>query len=159
MKRLVMLLLLLVLFITGSSVHAAGISVSSNNGDMVAVMRNMKIDKVTAGNIVVVMGNLDIEENVSGNVLSIMGNVKVNSKVSGQIVTILGDVELTEGSEVYGNSIYVLFITSTSLDSDMDITLRNGITMEIEINTKKAELNTLKTFLDELTRYNLITLL
>lgn len=108
MKRLVILLLLLVLFITGSSVHAAGISISSNNGDMVAVMRNMRIDKITDGNIVIVMGNLDIEENVSGNVLSIMGNVKVNSKVSGQIVTILGDVELTEGSEVYGNIISVI---------------------------------------------------
>ncbi|HHW48712.1 MAG TPA: hypothetical protein GXX14_08875 [Clostridiaceae bacterium] len=108
MKRLAILLLLLVLFITGSSVHASGISVSSNNGDTVAVMRNIKINRTTTGNIVVVMGDLDIEGNVFGNVLAIMGNVKVDSRVTGQIVSVLGDVELTEGAEVYGSVISVI---------------------------------------------------
>jgi len=111
MKRLAILLMvlqLLALLITGTSVYANGISVSSNNGDLVAVMKDIKIDKTTAGNIVVVMGNLDIEENVSGNVLSIMGNVKVNAKVLGQIVTVLGNVELSDGSEVYGSVISVM---------------------------------------------------
>jgi len=108
MKRLAILLLLLVLFITGSNVHAAGISVSSNNGGTVAVMRNIKIDRATAGNIVVVMGNLDIDADVLGNVLVIMGSVRINSKVSGEIVSVLGDVELTGRSEVYGNIISVM---------------------------------------------------
>jgi hypothetical protein len=103
MKKIFVLCAVVILLLLQTPVYAAEISLSSSNGDVLGVMKDMVVEKPTTGNVVEVLGNADVKAEVSGNVLVVLGDVTVDSKVYGNVVSVLGKITLTDRAEVMGN--------------------------------------------------------
>lgn len=86
-----------------STVSAAGISINSENGDRIAIIRDINIDGKTRGDVVALIGNIVVNGEVNGDVVALAGNIRVNGKVAGDVVCVLGNVELVKGASVYGD--------------------------------------------------------
>lgn len=119
-KLITILLLLTLLFVPVSSVHAQ----SPDNDDVFILGENytLKSDEILNGSLAVIGGNALIEEDatingdvflvggnltisgkVSGSIAIIGGNVNISNTIDGDIVVIGGQVILTETAVVNGN--------------------------------------------------------
>jgi len=113
-------LLLALLFVPISSVHAQGTDgddvlligdnylLSSDetlNGSLAVIGGNALIEEGATinGDVVLVGGNLTITGNISGNVAIIGGNLTVSGKIDGDIAVVGGQAVLTETAEINGD--------------------------------------------------------
>ena len=119
-KLTTFILLLALLFLPNTSVHAQGpngndvfligqnYTLSSDktlNGSLAVVGGNALIeDNATVnGDVVLIGGNLTINGDVSGNVAIIGGNLTISGKIDGDIAVVGGQAVLTKTAEVNGD--------------------------------------------------------
>jgi hypothetical protein len=119
-KLLTFILLLALLFVPVSSVHAQGpdgndvfllgqnYTLNSDetlNGSLAVIGGNALIEEgaVVNGDIVLIGGNLTLNGDVSGNLALIGGNLTISGKIDGDIAVIGGQAVLSETAEVNGD--------------------------------------------------------
>lgn len=58
------------------------------NGDVVAILGDVRIDGAVNGNVVVVLGDIDLNNTVQGDVVSVLGEIRQgpNGKITGSII-------------------------------------------------------------------------
>lgn len=108
MKKLTALIVLVAItLLCLSPVYAAGVYVSSQDGDKVSFMDNITIDKNIKGNVIAVLGDVTVNDIVTGQIITIFGDAYVNSQISGQVVTIFGNTYLNRNANVTGDVITI----------------------------------------------------
>jgi hypothetical protein len=112
MKKLSSLLLLSIVFILMTlPVFAGGVAISSENGDRVSLIDDIKITNPVMGNVISVLGNVSVNSKINGQVVAVFGDITVNAEVAGQVVTVFGNTILKPGATVGGDVITIGSLT------------------------------------------------
>ncbi|WP_027340779.1 hypothetical protein [Halonatronum saccharophilum] len=81
-----------------------------SNESIIKIMDDIYISEemVVDGDVVAIMGNVKVDGRVKGDLVSIMGNIDINNKIDGDLVSIMGRVNEGPTAQVGGDNIQII---------------------------------------------------
>jgi len=83
-----------------------------HEGDMVAIMGNVRVDGTVTGDVVVILGSLDLSGTVEGDVVAVMSPAHLadSAVVNGDLVSVGRSLDQAAGSRVDGQVVNLCFL-------------------------------------------------
>lgn len=85
---------------------AAGVSAESGNS-IVRIMNDITVPagETVNGDVVAILGDIRIDGVVRGNAIAILGDIDLNNIVHGDVVSVLGDLRKGPNAQIYGQTV------------------------------------------------------
>lgn len=99
-KQLCIFSLMVLMLLFGNTASAEGVTIHSDDGDLVSLFNDVSVKQEQEHDIVVIAGDLDVQADVNGDVVIVFGNARINARIGGSVVNVLGDLTLDERAEV-----------------------------------------------------------